>query len=241
MFKRIIPILLLALSCTGPQGPKGDPGPQGIQGIQGKQGSAGPRGEPGADCDLDWFRSEMDSVDVRQDSLFGRIEQLEIADSLMRDRLSRLEAWPYDSLRWLLSEQHRIFQLLQNMQQVIDSLHSWMTDTIPPDSIRWGAFTIKNITTDWVDITWTHDWRDVNGQPEQVVYFEVAYRWNDVENTFIGATTPDLKTFRPACWFRLHDLPLGKIVPSVRAVDANNNKSGWRQTDAEGWWIVRVK
>ena len=79
MFKRIIPILLLALSCTGPQGP------------------------PGADCDMDWFRNEMDSVDVRQDSLFSRIEQLEIADSLMRDRLSRLEAWPYDSLRWLLS------------------------------------------------------------------------------------------------------------------------------------------
>lgn len=165
------------------------------------------------------------------------------ADSSLFKEIREFKTWNLDSQKVIrkLIEEHSL--AVSRVEAKIKSLESVLfgKDTIPPDSVRWGKYVIKNITSDQLDISWTHDWKDTLGLPERVTHFEVAYKWNDVENTFIGSTTPDPVNFRPVCWFRYHDLPVGKIVPSVRAVDFAGNKSEWRQTDQEGWWVVRIK
>jgi hypothetical protein len=235
--------LLLVLSCTGPQGPKGDPGPQGIQGIQGKQGATGPRGAPGADCDMDWFQSEMDSIDVRQDELFEKIEHLETSDSLTRDRLSRFEQWPYDSLWWMFNEVIRISKSLQDMQQVVDMIRTWPShvENMIVEVIYTPQDSVVTIRVDSIAVAWTHDWLDVTGQPERVCYFETSYLVNGVYAP-LKRTPADAINYRPRCSFVYRGLPVGvKIIPIVRAVDVNGNRSVWHSSISEGWWIERVK
>ncbi len=84
--------LLLLCSCTGPQGPQGE------QGVQGPKGQQGDKGSPGSPADMTLIQGWFDTLAVRQNEMFGRTEQLESSNMETRDRLSRLEQWPYDSL-----------------------------------------------------------------------------------------------------------------------------------------------
>ena len=102
-----------------------------------------------------------------------------------------------------------------------------------------GGPIIVYLSEDYKDIKWKHSWKDIHGDSEKVLYFECRYIHNDSREVLAGETTHDEKNFRSETSYHFTNLPYGKIVFSVRAVDKEGNKSEWRNSSDDGWYCFR--
>jgi hypothetical protein len=96
-------------------------------------------------------------------------------------------------------------------------------------------------------LEWTHNWKDVQGQPERVLYFRI-YRSVDGGNlSLVGHTPVDDVTFRPPTTYTdstFWKTPGNNFVYGIEAVDAALNTSLIHMsTDSSaykgGWYLAK--
>ena len=92
---------------------------------------------------------------------------------------------------------------------------------------------------DTLNLAWEHNWKDVNGNPEHVVYFEVwqVYEGSDTLMFDLGKTATDSVTFRPLTKFKATFFPFdGFYYFEIIAVDWVGNKSAIHcSIDSTAW------
>ncbi len=102
-------------------------------------------------------------------------------------------------------------------------------------------YKVEYFKEDNCNISWSHDWKDIKANSEKVVCFELRYIHEDSNIVNAGKTSSDFANFRPPTSFRFTNLPYGKIVFSLRAVDQNGNASKWHDSTEDGWYGSREK
>ena len=92
---------------------------------------------------------------------------------------------------------------------------------------------------DKLNLSWEHNWKNVKGNPENVVYFEVCqvYEGIDTLRFELGKTATDSITFRPPTRFASTFFPFdGFYYFEIVAVDwAGNNSVVHCSTDSTAW------
>jgi len=79
--------------------------------------------------------------------------------------------------------------------------------------------------TDSLRVSWQHNWQDLNGDPEHVLYFETKLIDQKSNILYSCQTSHDSLFFRPDCYHTFFGLCEGTYYASVTAVDLCGNKS----------------
>ncbi len=206
----------------------------------------------------------VDTLAVRQESNFERIEQLQLSDARQDAELvrisDRLEQWPYDSLVWLRNEIVTLSRKLAVMSGVLDSLKGPVGT---PDSLGNVCYTLDpgevfnyKIKHNFLDIEGGHEWRiklhtaleiynsvqDMyanNGQSQSVDY--KWYDWTYDQFMQYSVTSVDGRWLYAKVQIMFPER--GKVyVIAHEAIDNANppNHSAWNRSIDEGYY-VRVK
>ena len=97
---------------------------------------------------------------------------------------------------------------------------------------------------DSLHLSWSHDWKDVTGQPEHVVTFRIYASRDNGPFQLLGHVKKDTLNFRPDTAFTVRNfVAQGKYIFGVTAVDWAGNESDIEKSIAPdaawgGWYLI---